>query len=48
MDLADYVKGVLAADRGVSLRTAAYVLGLERISAAINATGSTEAYRRGR
>jgi glutamate dehydrogenase (NADP+) len=34
--------------RDVSLRTAAYVQGLERISEAVAATGSTEAYRRAR
>jgi glutamate dehydrogenase (NADP+) len=38
----------LADARDVSLRTAAYVVGLERISEAVNATGSAEAYRRGR
>jgi glutamate dehydrogenase (NADP+) len=36
----------LAEERELALRTAAYVLGLERISAAVNATGSAEAYRR--
>ncbi len=38
----------LARDREVSLRTAAYALGLERISEAVDATGSAEAYRNGR
>jgi glutamate dehydrogenase (NADP+) len=38
----------LAADRDISLRTAAYALGLERISAAVDATGAAEAYRRTR
>jgi glutamate dehydrogenase (NADP+) len=38
----------LADDREVSLRTAAYALGLERISAAVGATGAAEEYRRGR
>jgi glutamate dehydrogenase (NADP+) len=38
----------LAESRGVSLRTAAYALGLERISAAVDATGAAEEYRRGR
>jgi glutamate dehydrogenase (NADP+) len=37
-----------ARDRDVSLRTAAYVVGLERISEAHTATGSAEAYRRRR
>jgi glutamate dehydrogenase (NADP+) len=36
----------IAEDREVTLRTAAYVLGLERISAAVDATGAAEAYRR--
>ncbi len=36
----------LAAEREVTLRTAAYAQGLERISAAIDATGSAETYRR--
>jgi glutamate dehydrogenase (NADP+) len=35
----------LAEDREVPLRTAAYVQGLERISAAVDATGSAEHYR---
>ena len=35
----------LAHDRGVTLRTAAYAQGLERISAAVDATGTAEAYR---
>jgi glutamate dehydrogenase (NADP+) len=35
----------LAQDRGVTLRTAAYAQGLERISAAVDATGTAEAYR---
>ena len=38
----------LAQDRDVTLRTAAYVQGLERISAAVDATGSAEEYQRGR
>jgi glutamate dehydrogenase (NADP+) len=38
----------LANDREVALRTAAYALGLERISAAVDATGAAEEYRRGR
>jgi glutamate dehydrogenase (NADP+) len=38
----------LATDREVTLRTAAYAVGLERISNAVTATGSTEAYRRAR
>jgi glutamate dehydrogenase (NADP+) len=38
----------LAQDRDASLRTAAYAQGLERISAAVDATGTAEAYRRGR
>jgi glutamate dehydrogenase (NADP+) len=38
----------LAGARGVSLRTAAYVVGLERISDAVGATGSAEAYQRRR
>ncbi|MDX6631614.1 MAG: glutamate dehydrogenase [Gaiellales bacterium] len=38
----------LAQGRGVTLRTAAYAQGLERISAAIDATGNTEAYRSSR
>jgi glutamate dehydrogenase (NADP+) len=46
-DCADEVWG-LAADRDVTLRTAAYVVGLERISRAVNATGSAEAYQRRR
>jgi glutamate dehydrogenase (NADP+) len=37
-----------ARDRRTSLRTAAYVVGLERISEAHTATGSAEAYRRRR
>jgi glutamate dehydrogenase (NADP+) len=37
-----------AQDREVSLRTAAYVVGLERISDAVNATGSVEHFRNGR
>jgi glutamate dehydrogenase (NADP+) len=36
----------LADDRDVTLRTAAYAQGLERISAAIDAMGTAEAYRR--
>jgi len=36
----------LAADREVTLRTAAYGQGLQRISAAIDATGTAEAYQR--
>jgi glutamate dehydrogenase (NADP+) len=35
----------LACDRDVTLRTAAYAQGLERISAAVDATGTAEAYR---
>jgi glutamate dehydrogenase (NADP+) len=35
----------LASDRGVTLRTAAYAQGLERISAAVDATGNSEAFR---
>jgi glutamate dehydrogenase (NADP+) len=35
----------LAEDRDVPLRTAAYAQGLERISAAVDATGSAEQYR---
>ena len=35
----------IAADRDVTLRTAAYALGLERISAAVDATGSAEHYQ---
>jgi glutamate dehydrogenase (NADP+) len=35
----------LAQDREVTLRTAAYAQGLERISAAVDATGTAEAYR---
>jgi glutamate dehydrogenase (NADP+) len=35
----------LADDRDVTLRTAAYAQGLERISAAVDATGTAEAYR---
>jgi glutamate dehydrogenase (NADP+) len=38
----------LAIDRGVPLRTAAYAHGLERISAAVDATGSREQYQRSR
>jgi glutamate dehydrogenase (NADP+) len=38
----------LAQDRDVTLRTAAYAHGLERISAAVDATGSREAYQRRR
>ncbi len=38
----------LARDHDVSLRTAAYALGLERISEAVDATGSAEAFRDGR
>ncbi|MEA2449416.1 MAG: glutamate dehydrogenase [Thermoleophilaceae bacterium] len=38
----------IAEERDVSLRTAAYALGLERISAAVDATGAAEAYRRRR
>jgi glutamate dehydrogenase (NADP+) len=38
----------IAEEREVSLRTAAYTLGLERISAAVDATGAAEEYRRGR
>jgi glutamate dehydrogenase (NADP+) len=38
----------LAQDRDVPLRTAAYTQGLERISAAVDATGSAEEYRNGR
>jgi glutamate dehydrogenase (NADP+) len=38
----------LAQERDVSLRTAAYAVGLERISDAVSATGSAEAYQRGR
>ena len=38
----------MAQDRDVTLRTAAYALGLERISTAVDATGASEAYRRGR
>jgi len=38
----------IASEREVSLRTAAYALGLERISEAVDATGSAEAYRNGR
>jgi len=37
-----------ARDREVTLRTAAYVVGLERISEAVNATGSVEQFRNGR
>jgi glutamate dehydrogenase (NADP+) len=36
----------LAAERDVSLRTAAYAVGLERISEAVSAMGSAEAYQR--
>jgi glutamate dehydrogenase (NADP+) len=35
----------LARDRDVTLRTAAYAQGLERISAAVDATGNAEAFR---
>jgi glutamate dehydrogenase (NADP+) len=35
----------LAQDRDVALRTAAYAQGLERISAAVDATGNAEAFR---
>ncbi|GAC1316589.1 MAG: NAD-specific glutamate dehydrogenase [Thermoleophilaceae bacterium] len=35
----------LAVEHEVTLRTAAYALGLERISAAVDATGSADAYR---
>jgi glutamate dehydrogenase (NADP+) len=38
----------LAEERGVTLRTAAYAQGLERISAAVDATGSAEEYQRER
>ncbi len=38
----------LAKERGVTLRTAAYAQGLERISAAVDATGSAEHYQRAR
>jgi glutamate dehydrogenase (NADP+) len=38
----------LAADRDVTLRTAAYAQGLERISAAIDATGSARDFQRDR
>jgi glutamate dehydrogenase (NADP+) len=38
----------LAKDRDVTLRTAAYAQGLERISAAVDATGTAEAFRRDR
>jgi glutamate dehydrogenase (NADP+) len=38
----------LAEDRDVPLRTAAYAQGLERISAAVDATGSAEHYQRPR
>lgn len=38
----------IASECEVSLRTAAYALGLERISEAVDATGSAEAYRNGR
>jgi glutamate dehydrogenase (NADP+) len=37
-----------ARDRDVTLRTAAYVVGLERISEAVDATGSAEQFRNGR
>jgi glutamate dehydrogenase (NADP+) len=47
VDAADQIWN-LAASRDVSLRTAAYAVGLERISEAVSATGSAEAYRRGR
>src|SRR4051794_2579740 len=36
----------IAEEREVDLRTAAYALGLERISAAVDATGAAEQYRR--
>jgi glutamate dehydrogenase (NADP+) len=36
----------LAAERQVTLRTAAYTVGLERISVAVDAMGSAEAYQR--
>jgi glutamate dehydrogenase (NADP+) len=35
----------LAQDRSVTLRTAAYAQGLERISAAVDATGTAESFR---
>jgi glutamate dehydrogenase (NADP+) len=35
----------LAEEHGVTLRTAAYAVGLERISAAVDATGSADHYR---
>ena len=35
-------------ERDVNLRTAAYVIGLERISEAVDATGSVEQFRDGR
>jgi glutamate dehydrogenase (NADP+) len=38
----------VARDREVTLRTAAYVVGLERISEAVDATGSAEQFRNGR
>ena len=38
----------LAQDRDVSLRTAAYAQGLERIGGAVDATGSAEHYQRQR
>jgi glutamate dehydrogenase (NADP+) len=38
----------LAQDRDVTLRTAAYAQGLERISAAVDATGTAEAYQQRR
>jgi glutamate dehydrogenase (NADP+) len=38
----------IAEERDLSLRTAAYVLGLERISEAVAATGDADAYRRAR
>jgi glutamate dehydrogenase (NADP+) len=38
----------LAEERDVPLRTAAYAQGLERISAAVDATGTAEEYRNGR
>jgi glutamate dehydrogenase (NADP+) len=38
----------IAEEREVSLRTAAYALGLERISTAVDATGAADHYRRGK
>ena len=35
----------LAQEHDVTLRTAAYAQGLERISAAVDATGTADAYR---